>query len=148
MLGGGYAKIFSVLEKKCGGGGYAKIFYGCEKKFGGGGGVVMQKYFLHLRKNGGGWGFFLNILWTLKNGGGLGQNICYLALVEELPDSLWMNCKSEFGVIFMRCYPRTCYFFLKKGNESSLIKMRSNIKYSVIQLSTFEMLVLCTLFII
>ena len=28
---------------------------------------------------------------------------CYLAVVMELPDSLWMNCKSEFGVIFLRC---------------------------------------------
>ena len=26
----------------------------------------------------------------------------YLALVMELPDSLWINCKSEFGIIFLR----------------------------------------------
>ena len=31
--------------------------------------------------------------------------LCYLAVVMELPDSLWMNCKSEFGVIFLRCSP-------------------------------------------
>ena len=24
----------------------------------------------------------------------------------ELPDSLWMNCKAEFGVMFWRCSPR------------------------------------------
>ena len=29
--------------------------------------------------------------------------LCYFAVVMELPDSLWMNCKSEFGVIFLRC---------------------------------------------
>ena len=28
--------------------------------------------------------------------------LCYFAVVMELPDSLWMNCKSEFGVIFLR----------------------------------------------
>ena len=32
--------------------------------------------------------------------------LCYFAVVIELPDSLWMNCKSEFGVIFLRCSPR------------------------------------------
>ena len=26
--------------------------------------------------------------------------LCYFAVVIELPDSLWMNCKSEFGIIF------------------------------------------------
>ena len=26
----------------------------------------------------------------------------YLAVVMELPDSLWMNCKSEFGIIFFK----------------------------------------------
>ena len=31
--------------------------------------------------------------------------LCYFAVVIELPDSLWMNCKSEFGVIFLRCSP-------------------------------------------
>ena len=31
--------------------------------------------------------------------------LCYFAVVMELPDSLWMNCKSEFGVIFLRCSP-------------------------------------------
>ena len=30
----------------------------------------------------------------------------YFAVVMELPDSLWMHCKSEFGVIFLRCSPR------------------------------------------
>ena len=30
----------------------------------------------------------------------------HFAIVIELPDSLWMNCKSEFGVIFLRCSPR------------------------------------------
>ena len=29
----------------------------------------------------------------------------YFAVVMELPHSLWMNCKSEFGVIFLRCSP-------------------------------------------
>ena len=32
--------------------------------------------------------------------------LCYFAVVIELPDSLWMHCKSEFGVIFLRCSPR------------------------------------------
>ena len=32
--------------------------------------------------------------------------LCYLAVGMELPDSLWMNRKSEFGVIFLRCSPR------------------------------------------
>ena len=32
--------------------------------------------------------------------------LCYFAVVMELPDSLWMHCKSEFGVIFLRCSPR------------------------------------------
>ena len=31
--------------------------------------------------------------------------LCYLAVVMELPDSLWMDRKSEFGVIFLRCSP-------------------------------------------
>ena len=31
--------------------------------------------------------------------------LCYFAVVMELLDSLWMNCKSEFGVIFLRCSP-------------------------------------------
>ena len=31
--------------------------------------------------------------------------LCYFAVVMELPDSLLMNCKSEFGVIFLRCSP-------------------------------------------
>ena len=31
--------------------------------------------------------------------------LCYFAAVMELPDSLWMNCKSEFSVIFLRCSP-------------------------------------------
>ena len=31
--------------------------------------------------------------------------LCYFAVVMELPDSLWMNCKSEFGVIYLRCSP-------------------------------------------
>ena len=31
--------------------------------------------------------------------------LCYFAIVMELPDSLLMNCKSEFGVIFLRCSP-------------------------------------------
>ena len=31
--------------------------------------------------------------------------LCYFAVVMELPDSLWMDCKSEFGVIFLRCSP-------------------------------------------
>ena len=26
--------------------------------------------------------------------------LCYFAVVIELPNSLWMNCKSEFGIIF------------------------------------------------
>ena len=30
----------------------------------------------------------------------------YFTVVMELPDSLWMNCKSEFGVIFLKCSPR------------------------------------------
>ena len=29
--------------------------------------------------------------------------LCYFAVVMELPDFLLMNCKSEFGVIFLRC---------------------------------------------
>ena len=31
-----------------------------------------------------------------------GNNLafCYFAVVMELPNSLWMNCKSEFDVIF------------------------------------------------
>ena len=31
-----------------------------------------------------------------------GNNLAlfYFAVVMELPNSLWMNCKSEFGVIF------------------------------------------------
>ena len=32
--------------------------------------------------------------------------LCYLVVVMELPDSLWMNRKSEFGVIFLKCSPR------------------------------------------
>ena len=32
--------------------------------------------------------------------------LCYFAVVMELPDSLWMNCKSEFGVIFLMCSQR------------------------------------------
>ena len=32
--------------------------------------------------------------------------LCNFAVVMELPDSLWMNWKSEFGVIFLRCSPR------------------------------------------
>ena len=32
--------------------------------------------------------------------------LCSFAVVMELPDSLWMNCKSEFGVIFLWCLPR------------------------------------------
>ena len=32
--------------------------------------------------------------------------LCYLAVVMELLDSLWMNRKSGFGVIFSRCSPR------------------------------------------
>ena len=32
--------------------------------------------------------------------------LCYFAVVMELPVSLWMNCKSEFGVIFLRCSPK------------------------------------------
>ena len=31
--------------------------------------------------------------------------LCYFAVGMELPDSLLMNCKSEFGVIFLRCSP-------------------------------------------
>ena len=31
--------------------------------------------------------------------------LCYFAVVMEMPDSLLMNCKSEFGVIFLRCSP-------------------------------------------
>ena len=31
--------------------------------------------------------------------------LCYFEVVMELPDSLLMNCKSEFGVIFLRCSP-------------------------------------------
>ena len=27
-------------------------------------------------------------------------------VVMKLSDSLWMNCKSEFGFIFLRCSPR------------------------------------------
>ena len=37
--------------------------------------------------------------------GGNSLALCYFAVVMELPDSLWMNCKSEFGVIFLRCSP-------------------------------------------
>ena len=29
----------------------------------------------------------------------------YFAVVMELPDSLWINCKSGFGVIFLMCSP-------------------------------------------
>ena len=32
--------------------------------------------------------------------------LCYFTVVMELPDSLWMNCKSEFGVTFLWCLPR------------------------------------------
>ena len=32
--------------------------------------------------------------------------LCYFAVAMELPDSLLMNCKSQFGVIFLRCSPR------------------------------------------
>ena len=32
--------------------------------------------------------------------------LCNFAVVMELPDSLYMNWKSEFGVIFLRCSPR------------------------------------------
>ena len=58
--------------------------------------------------------------------------LCYLAVVMELSDSLmWMNCKSEFGVIFLRCSsPELTLFFFSEKNESSLLKMRSNIEYS------------------
>ena len=31
--------------------------------------------------------------------------LCYYAVVMELLDFLLMNCKSEFGVIFLRCSP-------------------------------------------
>ena len=31
--------------------------------------------------------------------------LCYFAVVMELPDFLLMNCKSEFGVIYLRCSP-------------------------------------------
>ena len=31
--------------------------------------------------------------------------LCYFAVVMELPDSLLMNWKSEFGVLFLRCSP-------------------------------------------
>ena len=31
--------------------------------------------------------------------------VWHFAVVMELPDSLWMNCKSEFSVIFLRCSP-------------------------------------------
>ena len=37
---------------------------------------------------------------------GNGLALCYFAVVMELPDSLWMNCKSEFGVIFLSCQVR------------------------------------------
>ena len=29
--------------------------------------------------------------------------LCYFAVVMVLPDSLWMNYKSKFGVVFLRC---------------------------------------------
>ena len=32
--------------------------------------------------------------------------LCNFAVVMELPDSLYMNWKSEFGVIFLSCSPR------------------------------------------
>ena len=32
--------------------------------------------------------------------------LCYFTVVMELPDSLWMNCKSEFDVTFLWCLPR------------------------------------------
>ena len=31
--------------------------------------------------------------------------LCYFAVVMELPDFLLINCKPEFGVIFLRCSP-------------------------------------------
>ena len=64
--------------------------------------------------------------------------LCYFAAVMELPDSLWMNCKSECGVIFLRCSPRKRKFFLAKKNESSFLKTRSNIKYSCHTITNIE----------
>ena len=37
---------------------------------------------------------------------GNSRALCYFVVVMELPDSLWMHCKSEFGVIFLRCSQR------------------------------------------
>ena len=34
--------------------------------------------------------------------------LCYFAVVMELPNSLWMNCKSEFGVILTSIAVVTC----------------------------------------
>ena len=44
----------------------------------------------------------------LVDGRQCGNNLalCNFAVVMELPDSLYMNWKSEFGVIFLRCSPR------------------------------------------
>ena len=48
------------------------------------------------------------ILDTILDGRQCGNNLalCNFAVVMELPDSLYMNWKSEFGVIFLRCSPR------------------------------------------
>ena len=56
--------------------------------------------------------------------------LCNFAVVMELPDSLYMNWKSEFGVIFLRCSPRFNANFFQKKSESSLLKMCFNIEYS------------------
>ena len=49
--------------------------------------------------------------------------VWHFAVVMELPDSLWMNCKSEF------IHEMTLIFFSKK-NESDLLKVSFNIEYS------------------
>ena len=48
-------------------------------------------------------------------------------VVMELRDSLWMNCKYEFGVIFLRCSPRR-YFFFKK---ELIIFVKDKIKHRI-----------------
>ena len=40
--------------------------------------------------------------------------LCYFAVVMELPDSLWMDCKSEFGVILSTPRHNANFFFKKE----------------------------------
>ena len=50
----------------------------------------------------------------------------HLTVVIESLDSLWMNCKSEFSIIFLRCFPRR-----RNLKKKLIIFVKNEIKHRI-----------------